>query len=78
MTSIGTTFIPVIFTDAKTGERIRVVLYALVVPKLFMGMFIGASKSAGFLQSSGWGPEGVMYTFDFGQGGVRKIKGIGL
>jgi prolipoprotein diacylglyceryltransferase len=76
MTSIGTTFIPVIFTDAQTGEHFRIVLYAIVVPKLFMGMFIG--RSARFLGSEAWGPEGVMFTFDFGQGGVKKVRGIGL
>jgi hypothetical protein len=75
MKSIGTTFFPVILTDALTGERIRIVLYAIVVPNLFMGMFIGGS--AQFLESQLWDSDGVMYTFDFGQGGVRKVKGIG-
>jgi hypothetical protein len=41
MVSVGTTFLPFILTDAETGERMRVVLYAIVVPKLLMGMFIG-------------------------------------
>jgi hypothetical protein len=74
MKSIGTTFIPVILTDAQTGEKIRIVLYAIVVPNLFMGMFIGGSSK--FLKSSSWGPEGIMYTFDFGPGGVKQVKGI--
>lgn len=74
MKSVGTTFIPVILTDAQTGEKIRIILYAIVVSNLFMGMFIGGSSK--FLKSSSWGPEGIMYTFDFGQGGVRQVKGI--
>jgi hypothetical protein len=73
MTSIGTTFIPIIFTDEETRERIRVVLYAIVVPKLFMGMFIG--RSSGFIESEAWTFGAVTYKFDFGQGGVRKVKG---
>ena len=39
-----------------------------------MGMFIGGSSK--FLESSSGGPEGIMYTFNFGQGGVRQVKGI--
>jgi len=74
MKSIGTTLIPVIFTDEETKEKIRVVLYAIVVPNLFMGMFIGGS--VGFLESQAWSFGKVIYTFDFGEGGVRKIKGI--
>ena len=74
MKSVGTTFIPVILTDAQTREKIRIILYAIVIPNLFMGMFIGGSSK--FLKSSSWGPEGIMYTFDFGQGGVRQVKGI--
>ena len=74
MRSIGTTFIPVIFTDAQTGESIRVVLYAIVVPSLFMGMFIGMSVN--FFKSQSWGDGTVMHTFDFGRGKERKIRGI--
>ena len=72
MKSIGTTFFPVILTDALTGERIRIVLYAIVVPNLFMGMFIGAS--AQFLESQLWDSDGVMYTFDFGQEGLQDLN----
>lgn len=74
MKSVGTTFIPVILTDAQTREKIRIILYAIVIPNLFMGMFIGGSSK--FLESSSGGPEGIMYTFNFGQGGVRQVKGI--
>ena len=42
-------------------------------PLTFMGMFIG--RSIDFWQSEVW-DLGVMLTFDFGQGGQRKIKGM--
>lgn len=74
MTSLGTTFFPVILTDAETGEQIRIVVYALVVPTLFMGMFIG--RSAEFCREEWWEFGSVTFTFDFGQGGVRKVKGM--
>jgi hypothetical protein len=74
MTSIGTTFFPFILSDAETGEQMKIVLYAIVVPRLLMGMFIG--RSADFCKMEEWSSEGVMYTFDFGQRGVRKVKGM--
>ena len=73
MTSLGTTFFPVILTDDETGERLRIVLYAVVVPKLFMGMFIG--RSVEFCKMESWTSDGVMFTFDFGEGGEHKVKG---
>jgi hypothetical protein len=74
MTSMGTTFFPVILTDKETGERMRIVLYTIVVPKLFMGMFIG--RSADFCKEEMWSSGGVVFTFDFGQAGERKVKGM--
>jgi hypothetical protein len=73
MTSIGTTFFPFILTDAETGKRMRIILYALVVTDLFMGMFIG--RSVDFCKSEVWSSGTVMFTFDFGQG-ERKVKGM--
>jgi hypothetical protein len=64
MKSIGTTFIPVVFTEMQTGESFRVVLYAIVVPNLFIGMFIG--QSARFIKAMERGRRGIIYTFDFG------------
>jgi len=74
LTSIGTTFFPFILNDAETGEQMRIVLYAIVVPKLFMGMFIGDSVQ--FLESRVFSPSGTVYTFEFGRGGVHKVDGI--
>jgi hypothetical protein len=75
MKSIGTTFIPVIFT-AQMGGRIRVVLYALVVPNLFMGMFIGASATRNWIKEERWRGGVPSYIFDFGQGGKHEVIGI--
>lgn len=76
MTSIGTTFLPFILTTT-TGERIRLVLHALVLPNLFMGMFIGKGGLT-WLESEAWGPStnGPRYTFDFGQTGRVEVQGI--
>ncbi|KAJ7761528.1 hypothetical protein DFH07DRAFT_883564 [Mycena maculata] len=72
--SIGTTLLPFILT-AKTGERIRLVLHALVVPNLFMGMFIGRPIS--WWKSEVWGGgKGPLFTFDFGQAGSYEVQGI--
>ncbi|KAJ7505261.1 hypothetical protein B0H11DRAFT_412104 [Mycena galericulata] len=73
-TSIGSTFLPFILTTT-TGERIRLVLHALVLPNLFMGMFIGNRVS--WLKSEAWGRgNGPRYTFDFGQAGQCEVQGI--
>jgi hypothetical protein len=74
ITSIGTTLLPFVLSDADTGEQLRIVLHAIVVPRLLMGMFI--SNSVDFLRLQAWSPKGVMFTFDFGQGGQRRVKGM--
>ncbi|PPQ87420.1 hypothetical protein CVT25_008116 [Psilocybe cyanescens] len=43
--SIGTALIPVILTNADTGEKFRIVLHAIVVPNLYIHMFIGQQRS---------------------------------
>jgi hypothetical protein len=73
MTSIGTTLFPFILSGAETGERLRIVLYAIVIPRMFVGMFIG--RPIDFWHSEVW-KSGVTFTFDFGHGGLRKIKGM--
>jgi len=74
LTSIGTTHFPFIISDADTGEKLRIVLYAIVVPRLLVGMFIG--NPVDFLHSQKWHSGDVTFTFDFGQGGRRNVKGI--
>ena len=72
--AVGTAFVPIVLTDAETSQKFRIVLYALVLPDMMMGMFI--SHGAGFIQSLAYGSGGPEYTFDFGNGGIRKVKGI--
>ncbi|KAH9484604.1 hypothetical protein JR316_0004086 [Psilocybe cubensis] len=43
--SLGTTLFPLILKNAKTGESFRVVLHAIVLPKLYIHMFIGGQGS---------------------------------
>jgi hypothetical protein len=76
MKSVGTTFMPVTFTDTTTKQKFRIVLYALVVPNMSIGMFIG--QGADFISKfqSGPGLGKSIYTFDFGEGGVYKVKGL--
>jgi len=72
--TIGTALVPIILTDAETSQKFRIVLYALVLPDMRMGMFI--SQGSEFIQSFACDSRGFEYTFDFGDGGLRKVKGI--
>jgi hypothetical protein len=74
ITSIGTTLFPFVLSDAETGERLRIVLHAIVVPRLLVGMFIG--NPVDFVRSQVWDSDGVMFTFGFGQGGPRRVRGM--
>jgi len=72
--AIGTALVPIVLTDAETSQKFRIILYALVLSDMRMGMFIaGASE---FVKSEVWRGSGPEYTFDFGNGGIRKVKGI--
>ncbi|KAF8889203.1 hypothetical protein CPB84DRAFT_1749385 [Gymnopilus junonius] len=67
MTSIGTTFFPFILINKDTGERVRVILHALVLLNLFMSMFIGVTGGQ-IISTSAWGRNGPVFGFNFGQG----------
>ncbi|MCJ1375316.1 hypothetical protein MMC20_006551 [Loxospora ochrophaea] len=45
MTSLGTTFVPILFRNANTGKLFRVKLHAYVVLKLLKGMIISQPVS---------------------------------
>jgi len=72
--TIGTALVPMILTDAETSQKFRIVLYALVLSDMRMGMFI--SQGLDFIQDYVGGSKDYEYTFDFGNGGLRKVKGI--
>jgi len=69
--TLGTALVPIVLTDAETSQKFRIVLYALVLPDMRMGMFI--SQCSEFIQSITMN-RGFEYTFDFGNGGLRKVK----
>lgn len=77
MTSIGTTFIPLILTDQDTGEKIRIVLHAIVLPSLFMNMFIGTIGGE-LVRSTAWGSDGPVFGFNFGPSpdDLTYVRGI--
>jgi hypothetical protein len=74
--SIGTTLIPFILTNKDTCEKFRIVLSAIVLPNLFMGMFIGAN-GGDIVRTTQWGHNGVVFGFSFGEPDVVvKVQGI--
>lgn len=46
MTTIGSVFIPFLLRNLETGERMRYILRAMVVPGLFMPMFLGCNSQS--------------------------------
>ncbi|EDR14529.1 uncharacterized protein LACBIDRAFT_305211 [Laccaria bicolor S238N-H82] len=74
--AIGTTFFPIVLTNAQTQEHIRLVLHAFMVPKLLMGMFIGKG-TATFLKIEAWSGGRPRFTFDF-SGGLGEIEVQGV
>jgi hypothetical protein len=57
---------PIVLTDATTGRRFCIKLYALVMEKLLMGMFIGQQCTRRFLESTEWSGGSVTYHMKFG------------
>jgi len=76
MTAIGSTFIPIILTNKDTLETFRIVLYALVLPNLFMGMFIADGSLVRMAQWSSSGPTFVLRLDETGRGSEIKVQGI--
>jgi hypothetical protein len=75
MKSIGTTFIPLILKNKDTGEKIRIVLYAIVLPNLFMNMFIGAGPDS-VVRTTSFNPVVFGFGFDEGDDDVTYAKGM--
>lgn len=66
--ALGSIIMPVVFTDAITGKKFCIKLYALVLESLQMGMFIGEDSAETFLESSRWGGGTVTYNMKFRDG----------
>ncbi|KAF8188740.1 hypothetical protein BJ912DRAFT_1143343 [Pholiota molesta] len=74
MRSIGTTLFPLLLTDYTTGEKFRIVLHAIVLPNLFMGMFI---SGGGVVRTTQWRDGVPVHGFGSGDGDeVTLVKGI--
>jgi hypothetical protein len=70
-TPLGSTIMPIVLTDATTGQKFCIKLYALVLESLLMGMFIG-SGGIDFIKSMSGGGGKVTYQMDFGDG--REVQ----
>ena len=74
--TLGSTLLPILLTDASSGQKFRVVLYANVLENLLIPVFIGQSReTVPFLASQGWGASGPTYTFNF-DGRRIDVKGV--
>jgi len=76
MKTIGSTFMPIILTNKDTLEKFRIVLYALVVPNLFMGMFISDWP---LVRTTQWSSSGPTFGLGFDEtnwDSTINVKGI--
>ncbi|PPR01013.1 hypothetical protein CVT26_015614 [Gymnopilus dilepis] len=67
MPSIGTTLFPFLLTNRDTGEEMRIVLHVIVVPNLFINMFIGTSGGE-LVSYTQYSRDGPVFGFNFGRG----------
>ena len=76
--ALGQVFVPILLTNAKNGERFRVVLQAYVLEEMLMGMFISQPS---WIEETSFKKDGDEYLCDFGEGNaaigdVIMLKGI--
>ncbi|KAI0248879.1 hypothetical protein BJV78DRAFT_1130587 [Lactifluus subvellereus] len=65
--ALGSTVMPVVLTDATSGRRFCIKLYALVLENMLMGMFIG-TEGINFIERTDWGRGRVTYNMKFRNG----------
>ncbi|KAJ8082630.1 hypothetical protein AAF712_012553 [Marasmius tenuissimus] len=63
--ALGSTIMPVVLTNATTGRKFCIKLYALVMENLLMGMFIGRGDKTIFARSI-WEDGQVTYLLQLG------------
>ncbi|EKM52896.1 uncharacterized protein PHACADRAFT_212097 [Phanerochaete carnosa HHB-10118-sp] len=68
MTAIGSVFLPFLLKNKETGERMRYILRAIVLPGLFMPMFISGNERSVVEQAAYSGREGPVFTLKCGDG----------
>lgn len=74
--ALGSTILPILFTNKDTGERFRVKIYVHIVPTLLMGMFMSVGGLVVESQYSGRSHDGPIFTFDLGANGKVKVLGM--
>ena len=63
---------PIVLTDATTGQKFCIKLHALVMESLLMGMFIGEG-GIDFIESTSWGTGAVTYGMSFLNGRKAQV-----
>jgi hypothetical protein len=72
---IGSIIMPVVLINADTGTRFRIKLYALVLPRLLMGMFIGSGTAKEYLRTCQTFRDGrILWSFEFRDGEITKVE----
>ncbi|CAA7263948.1 unnamed protein product [Cyclocybe aegerita] len=72
--AIGSIIMPIILTDAEGNTQFRIKLFALVMPELLMGMFIGYESAGEYWRSALHGGGKVVYEFEFKPGQITKVE----
>ena len=67
--TLGRTFIPILLTNAKNGERFRIVLHAYILEKMSMGMFISHPS---WIEENLYKKDGCEYICNFGKGNAGE------
>ena len=68
---LGSTIMPIILTDATTGQKFCIKLYAFVFESMATDMFIG-NDGTGFIKRTTWDAGAVTYEMSFGDG--REVQ----
>lgn len=71
--AIGSIIMPVVLTEATTGRKFCIKIYALMVEELLMGMFIGQGGNK-FLGSTAWSTGKVTYNMQLGNGHRVQVE----
>ena len=76
--TLGQVFVPILLTNAKNGERFRIVLHAYVLERMSVGMFINHPR---WIEETLYRKDGWEHICNFregnaGKGNVVMLKGI--
>ena len=76
--TLGQIFVPILLTNARNGERFRIVLHAYVLEKMSMDMFISHPR---WIKETLYKKDGWEHICNFGEGNAGKgnvvmLKGV--